>query len=47
MRMRELAKDVQVVEVREVKHWGQFEKPDLFNELNLAFMAGKKLPAKA
>jgi pimeloyl-ACP methyl ester carboxylesterase len=47
MRMRELAKDVRVVEVREVKHWGQFEKPDLFNKLNLAFMSGAELPAQA
>lgn len=44
LRIRDLAKDARVVEVREVKHWGQFEKPDLFNEINLAFMSGAELP---
>jgi pimeloyl-ACP methyl ester carboxylesterase len=38
MRIRELAKDARVVEVEGVKHWGQFEKPDLFNAINIEFL---------
>ena len=38
MRIRELAKDARVVEIKGVKHWGQFEKPDFFNRTNLEFL---------
>ncbi len=37
-RIRDLAKNARVVEVKEVKHWGQFEKPEFFNRTNLAFL---------
>jgi pimeloyl-ACP methyl ester carboxylesterase len=38
MRIRELAQNARVVEVKEVKHWGQFEKPEFFNRKNLEFL---------
>jgi 2-hydroxy-6-oxonona-2,4-dienedioate hydrolase len=38
MRIRDLAKGARVVEVKGVKHWGQFEKPDLFNAINIEFL---------
>jgi pimeloyl-ACP methyl ester carboxylesterase len=38
MRIRELAQNARVVEVKEVKHWGQFEKPEFFNRMNLKFL---------
>lgn len=39
-RIRDLAKDARVIEIQEVKHWGQFEKPDDFNRNNLEFLLG-------
>ena len=39
-RIRDLAKDARVIEIKEVKHWGQFEKPDDFNRNNLEFLLG-------
>lgn len=39
-RIRDLAKDARVIEIKEVKHWGQFEKPDDFNRSNLEFLLG-------
>lgn len=41
MRIRELAQNARVVEVKEVKHWGQFEKPEFFNRKNLEFLLEK------
>jgi pimeloyl-ACP methyl ester carboxylesterase len=38
MRIRELVRDAQVVELKQVKHWGQFEKPDEFNDISLNFL---------
>jgi pimeloyl-ACP methyl ester carboxylesterase len=39
MRIRELVPKARVVEIKEIKHWGHFEKPDQFNELNIAFLS--------
>jgi 2-hydroxy-6-oxonona-2,4-dienedioate hydrolase len=38
MRIRELVPDARTVEMKQVKHWGQFEKPDEFNKISLAFL---------
>ena len=34
----ELVPDARTVEMTKVKHWGQFEKPDEFNKISLAFL---------
>jgi 2-hydroxy-6-oxonona-2,4-dienedioate hydrolase len=39
-RIRDLAKDARIIEIKGVKHWGQFEKPDDFNRSNLEFLLG-------
>lgn len=38
MRIRELVPRARVVEIKEIKHWGQFEKPDQFNAINIEFL---------
>lgn len=40
-RVAELAPNSRTVEIRGVKHWAQFEKPDVFNAHNLAFLLGQ------
>lgn len=38
MRIREIVPDARVVEMKQVKHWGQFEKPDEFNKVSIEFL---------
>lgn len=38
MRIRDLVTGARVVEMKQVKHWGQFEKPDEFNDISLGFL---------
>lgn len=38
MRIRDLVPGTQVFEMKQVKHWGQFEKPEEFNKISLEFL---------
>lgn len=41
-RVAKLAPNVTTVEIKGVKHWAQFEKPDVFNTHNLDFLLGRR-----
>jgi pimeloyl-ACP methyl ester carboxylesterase len=36
----QLIPDARTFEIREVKHWAQFESPDVFNQVNIDFLRG-------
>jgi pimeloyl-ACP methyl ester carboxylesterase len=41
-RIAEIAPDARTLEVKGVKHWTHFERPELFNRVNIAFLKGEE-----
>jgi pimeloyl-ACP methyl ester carboxylesterase len=40
-RIAEVAPDARTVEIKGVKHWTHFERPDIFDRVNVAFLKGE------